>query len=98
AIDLARRRRDAALEATQRFLDARAAYASIDVAASAVRQAQEAYRVSRALYQNGSATTTDLLDAQLSLERSRVNDAHAFYDYLVAFHAFQRAIGSIGSN
>jgi outer membrane protein TolC len=94
-LELARRRRDAEVETTQRFYDARAARASIEVAASAVAQAREAYRVARALYENGSATTTDLLDAQLALERARVNDARAIYDYLVAFHAFARAAGTL---
>ena len=94
-LNLARKRRDAELEATQRFLDARATRASIEVAASAVVQAREAYRVARALYENGSATTTDLLDAQLALERARVNDARSSYDYLVAYHAFARAAGTV---
>jgi outer membrane protein TolC len=94
-LEFARKRRDAELEATQRFLDARAARASIDVAATAAVQAREAYRVARALYENGSATTTDLLDAQLALERARVNDARSTYDYLVAYHAFARAAGTL---
>jgi outer membrane protein TolC len=92
-LDAARRRRDVALETTQRFLDARAAAASIEVASTARTQAQEAYRVARALYENGSATTTDVLDAELALERARVNDARAVYAYLIAYHAFARAAG-----
>jgi outer membrane protein TolC len=92
-VELERRRRDVTLEATQRYLDARAARASIDVAHSAVSQAEEATRVARALYESGTATTTELLDAQLSLERARVNDARVVFDYLVTYYAFTRAVG-----
>lgn len=93
-VDVERRRRDVALEVVRRLLDARAAFAAIDVARSAVTQAQEAYRVTRALYENGATTTTDVLDNELALERARVNDTRATYDALVAYAAFTRAAGT----
>jgi outer membrane protein len=94
-IQLEQRRRDVALQVTQRLLDARAAWSAIDVAHEAVAQGREAYRVTKALYENGSATTTDLLDAQLALERASANDARTLYDALVAYAALSRAAGGL---
>ena len=94
-IELLRKRRDVALEVTRRWLDARASFSAIEVAHEAVAQGREAYRVTRALYENGSATTTDLLDAQFALERSSANDARTLYDALVAYAALSRAAGGI---
>jgi outer membrane protein TolC len=91
--EIDRQRRNVSLDVTSRFLEAQAAYAAQDVAHAAVAQASEAQRVTRSLYQNGGATTTDLLDAQLALERSRANDTRAAYDYRVAYAAFVRAAG-----
>ncbi len=94
-IEVERRRRDVALEVTRRWLEARAAFSAIDVAREAVAQGREAYRVTRALYENGSATTTDLLDSQLALERASANDARTLHDALVAYAALARAAGGL---
>ena len=49
--------------------------------------------MSRVLYEHGNGTTTDVLDAQLALERARVNAARAKYEYLVSHAAFEFAAG-----
>ena len=93
AIKLEQTRRDVAVEVAQRFAEARTARATVDVARAAVSQAEEAYRVTRLLYENGRATTTDVLDAQLAQERARVNSVNAAYRYLVGRAALDRAAG-----
>ncbi len=93
ALEVQRRQRDVALEVTTRFVEARSARAALDVARAAVAQAEEAYRVMGALRDNGRATTTDLLDAQLAKVRARVDVTRAAYRYLVAHAAFERAVG-----
>lgn len=93
-VELARRQRDISLDVMRRYLEAKAAFAAISVAHDAVAQASEAARVTKALYSNGSATTTDVLDSELSLERARANDARSTYDALVAYAALTRASGS----
>lgn len=91
AIKVEQVRRDVAVEVARRFVEARTARAAVDVARSAVGQAEEAYRVTRALYDNGRASTTDLLDAQLAQERTRMSSIHALYRYLIARAALDRA-------
>ena len=91
AIKVEQVRRDVAVEVARRFVEARTARAAVDVARSAVGQADEAYRVARVLYDNGRATTTDLLDAQLARERTQMSSIHAAYGYLIARAALERA-------
>ena len=91
AIKLEQVRRDVAVEVARRFVEARTARAAVDVARSAVGQSEEAYRVTRVLFENGRTTTTDLLDAQLAQERARMNSIHAAYRYLIARAALERA-------
>ncbi len=92
AIKLEQTKRDVAVEVARRFVEARTARAAVDVARAAVGQAEEAYRVTRVLYENARATTTDLLDAHLAQERTRMSSVHAAYRYLVARAALERAI------
>jgi outer membrane protein TolC len=89
-------RRDISVEVMRRYLEARASFSAIAVTRTAVVQAEEAARVMNGLYRVGSARTTDILDAQLALERARSNRARAVYDYLVAHASYQRATGQLG--
>jgi outer membrane protein TolC len=74
---------------------ARAATNAVEVAQAAIQSAEEAYRVTDALVKAGSATTTDLLDAQSALTTSRLNLVRARYDLAIARVSLNRAVGSV---
>ena len=65
----------------------------VDVAQQAIGSAKEAYRVTQALLQAGSATTTDLLDAQSAFLTARLNLARAQYELAIQRVALARAMG-----
>lgn len=93
AVAVSGRRRDVALEVTTRFVTARSARAAVDVARAAVGQAEEVYRTTTVLYENGRATTTDLLAAQLAEARARTGATRSAYRYLSSHAALVRAVG-----
>ena len=55
--------------------------------------AAEAYRVTEAQLQAGTATTTDLLEAQAALTQARLNLTRAQYELAQARVDLQRALG-----
>jgi outer membrane protein TolC len=77
----------------EKLAEARAAQAAVHVAQAAISSAEEAYRVTDALVKAGSATTTDLLDAQSALTQSRLNLTRARYELAVARVALNRTLG-----
>lgn len=77
-----------------RRADLVAALSNVDVAQVQVASAEEAYRVMQALMNAGSATTTDLLDAEAALTQARMNLVHARYEAAVTSVALQRATGN----
>ena len=81
-------------EASARLAGATASRAVVEVAQTAIAQAEEAWRVTQALARAGSATTTDLLDAQAALTQARLNLVRAKYQRAVATVGLQRAVGS----
>lgn len=68
------------------------------IAATGVTAAEEAYRIQNARFEQGAATTTDLLDAETEVARARLGVIIARYDYLVALVALARAIGESPSS
>lgn len=68
-------------------------YARAAVAATTTNlvTAEEAYRVRRALFQNGRATSLELTDAELDLTRSRLDAINARVDLRVATAQLERA-------
>jgi len=73
----------------------RASAHAVLVARTAIASADEAYRVTQALVEAGSATTTDLLDAQAALTTARSNLARARYDYALTRINLARAMGEL---
>ena len=61
-----------------------------------VGQAMEALRLSRVMYDNGSATQLDILNAQLALTASRMQYASNLHDYHIAHAQLEKALGLIG--
>lgn len=72
------------------LLDARA---SIRTSARSLAAAEESYRVRRVLFQNGRATSVELLDAELELTRVRLLAVSARIDLRVARVRLDYAIG-----
>jgi outer membrane protein len=81
------------LEVDERMEEERAAAAAVAVAQDALKQAEEAYRVTAVTVKAGAATTTDLLDAQSALTQARLNLVRAKYGQLRARSALTRALG-----
>lgn len=61
----------------------------------AIEQATENYRITNNKYNNGLATLTDLLDADLSLLRARLNKVNAKADATLAYANLLKAAGSL---
>ena len=81
-------------------LDARAAHVnlttsaeSLDVAKSAVEQAEENFRMEQKRYENASNTSFDVLDAETQLTTARGQHQAAIYDFLIAKSNLARAMG-----
>jgi hypothetical protein len=92
-LDLENERSAVAVEVHNARAQTEAAGAAVAVAQQSIGSAQEAYRVMRAQVKAGTATTTDLLDAQSSLTIARLNLARAQYQHAIERVALQRAIG-----
>jgi outer membrane protein len=94
ALDLEDQKRGVAVEVHNAIAQTEAAGVAVQVAQQAIASAQEAYRVEQALVQAGSATTTDLLDAQSALTTARLNFARSRYDLAIQHVALTRVIGA----
>ena len=87
-------RRQAAYDVSSRYAQLKAQFVAVEVAETAIKSAEEAYRVTAAQVQAGIGTTTDLLDAQSALTTARLNLARAKYERAVARVALDRVTGS----
>jgi outer membrane protein len=81
------------IEVASRRADAVSAAAAVQVAQVQVQSAEEAYRVMQALIGAGSATTTDLLDAEAALTQARLSQVRARYEVAVSTVLFRQAMG-----
>lgn len=86
-------RRQVAVEVATDLAQAQAAGSAVDVAEQAIASAEEAYRVTGALLKAGSATTTDLLNAQAELTQARLNRTRAQYEQAIAQASLDRTLG-----
>lgn len=82
-------RRDVAT-ALQALLEARSAITTTD---TSLRAAAESYRVRRALFQNGRATSTELQDSEVALSRARLAVVNARLQLRVSRARLEYAIG-----
>lgn len=69
------------------------AWSRINVARKGVSSADEANRITRDRYEEGSADITELLGAQVGLTASRTREINARFDYLIATADLARARG-----
>ncbi len=93
ALEHDNQQRQVALEVRNTEAQIEAATVVVEVAKEAIGSAQEAYRVTQALLQAGSATTTDLLDAESAFLTARLNLARAQYELAIQRVALARVVG-----
>jgi outer membrane protein TolC len=72
------------VEVTRGLLDVAQADLAVSTTARGLESAEESYRVRRLLFQNGRATSTELLDAETDLTRTRLEALDARIDARVA--------------
>jgi outer membrane protein len=82
------------LEARQAFVNAESSRQALDVARTALTQAEENYRIVTKKFDNNAATSFDVVDAEALLTQSRGQVEQALYDYLIASAALQKATGA----
>jgi outer membrane protein len=82
------------LEAREAFVNAESSREALDVARTAVAQAEENYRIVTKKFDNSAATSFDVVDAESLLTESRGQVEQALYDYLIASAALQKATGA----
>ncbi len=80
-------------EVQEAFLEMRAAETNMTVARSALAQAEENARIHAARYRQQEATSTEVLDAQALLARSRSTYYRALYNREIAHAALNKAMG-----
>ncbi|MBD0352044.1 MAG: TolC family protein [Flavisolibacter sp.] len=82
-------------QAYQNYLSSRK---KIDVYSKAVAQAAENYKVIKNKYENGLATATDLLDADVAQLQAKLNQAFAQSDAAVAYNKLLQAAGLLNNS
>lgn len=84
------------LQVNQAYEDYLTAVKKIGVSKKAIQQGEENYRITRNKYNNSLVTTTDLLEADVSLLQARINLELARADALVAFDTILERSGLLG--
>lgn len=87
-------KRRVAVEVASNLAQATSAQAAVDVARQTIASAEEAYRVTKVSLQAGTATTTDLLDAQAALTQARLNLTRAEYEDALSRVTLRRGLGT----
>jgi outer membrane protein TolC len=86
------------VETRKAYLRADNAWRRIQVARTALTQAEEALRIVGNRYANGLFTIVDLLNAELALQQARTNHLLAVQDYTVARANLMLAAGTLDEN
>ena len=81
------------LEVKQAFLKTGESEKNIITVKKAIEQAKENFRISEERYKEQMATSTDVLDAQTLLSKTKTNYYNALYDYKISKAALYRAMG-----
>ena len=82
------------LEVKSTRLQYEGAVEGLDVATRAVAPAEEAVRLETRRFEAGESTTTDLLGAETALATARNYRIAAYYECLVAFARYRKAMGA----
>ena len=81
------------LEVKAAYLQLNQAREEINAMKQAVEQAEENYRIYDEKFKVNAATSTDVLDAENLILKSKINYFQALYDYHIAKANLKRAIG-----
>ncbi|MBI2375174.1 MAG: TolC family protein [Deltaproteobacteria bacterium] len=79
----------------RRLLEAKTAEETLGAAKAGLTAAEEAYRIQSVRFEQGAATTTDVIDAETDLARARSTSATARYGYYLALANAARAVGRL---
>jgi outer membrane protein TolC len=85
------------LDLRQSHYQAAEARQRLEVAGAALDSARESLRITRVRYQEGAASVTELLVAEVGLTETTTRDVAAYYDYLIALSNLKRAQGRLVS-
>ena len=83
------------LEVRQAYYDQDASRQQVEVARTAISQAQESLRISQDRYEGGLLTVTDLLGAEEAARRSQADYWQALYQYHVSYANLELASGTL---
>lgn len=83
------------LEVRKAYLDLDAAGRRLEVATTAVAEAEESHRIIQNRYQAGLTTITELLRSKTALAAARTSRVAAIYDQRVAAAALEHAAGTL---
>jgi outer membrane protein len=81
------------LEVNQTYLMLLQSKEKVSVAEKGVEQADENYRITKNKFTSGTATNTDLLDAEVSLLQAKVNHTSSLVDFELAQARIMKAVG-----
>lgn len=84
-----------AFDVRSKWMAASSKRQTLTVHASALKAAEEAYRLQTVKIAGGIATATDVIDAEGEVARARAQEAVARYQYLIAWMALVRAVGQM---
>jgi OMF family outer membrane factor len=82
-------------EVRKRWLEAKANFENLASAQTQLSTAEEAFRLQRVKFDAAAATTTDVLDAETDVARSRLQSSLARYDYYLSLVSLARAMGDV---
>lgn len=83
-----------ALQTKKAYLDLQQAREELEVARTVIVEAEEAFRIEQKRFAANANTSTDVLDAQLSLTRANLAYTTSLYGYYIAQAALERAVGT----
>jgi outer membrane protein TolC len=81
------------LEVNQSYLMILQSKEKVSVAEKGVEQADENYRITKNKFTSGTATNTDLLDAEVALLQTKVNHTSSLVDFELAQARIMKAVG-----
>ncbi|MBU0701908.1 TolC family protein [bacterium] len=86
---------DICIEVRESYLNLLEAEEEVNTMKITVTQAEENFRILEGKYQEGMATNTEVLDAQLLLYSSRLSYYRSLFDYELVMATLDKAVGNL---
>ncbi|MGB9731215.1 MULTISPECIES: TolC family protein [Calditerrivibrio] len=77
------------------FYNLQEASEKYNISAKILKQAEENYEIAKGRYNAGLSTPIELSDAEIELEKGRLNRISSKYDYLISEALLKKAIGEL---